>query len=79
MRGPMSDVFVKRAQAAAYLGIHVSTFERWVSRGYLVPCARTPAGVRMWSMRQLEMLLRRSDGSEQREKMKRVRAARGGG
>jgi putative resolvase len=53
-------------KAAAYLGRSVKTLQRWHRGGTLVPEARTPAGRRAYSRRQLDAFLGRRPASSPR-------------
>lgn len=73
------DTLLRAGEVAALIGIHPSTLERWVSRGYLVSRYRTPGGHRLFAARDVEAMMRRNDGSVYRERLAKVRARRGGG
>ena len=54
-------VRLRPEQAAAYVGVHVDTLNRWERDGR-VPCERLPSGHRRYRVRDLDALLKNVGG-----------------
>lgn len=53
---------MRAKSAAAYLGIGISTFWRWVADGRLPKGTRLSARVTVWKLEDIEQFLNQADG-----------------
>lgn len=54
----MSDEFMRRPAAAAFVGVSTKTLRRWEAAGRIPPAVRLSPAVQGWRRSVLEQLLR---------------------
>lgn len=53
----VSERYVTTGQAAAAIGVSLSTLTRWVHKGWIKPALRTPGGHYRWDLADLRRQL----------------------